>query len=196
PGPAGPSYAVSRGVLTRSSRSSPSSRRASTPAPLRQIGEVLIRAGNRRNDLLVGGSLLHGVHEHVEAGIVRGTAEQTPVEALNRVLQTFLAAEDGRGNLAPSGSPPQGLGKRVRAGRIDSAVEHILVEGGQEAGVGAAAAVLEVLRRAGDARFHLLHRVALLQELQPEGQAARLRGAVQEPLVRLLHQAGLELRRV
>src|SRR5262249_22537496 len=110
---------------------------------------------------------LQGAREAVEAAAVGRAPEDLPVEALDGVLEALRGAKDRRGDLAPRGPVRKGRAKRRLAGRIDAAVEGVLVEGGQEAVVRAAAPALEVLRRAENARLHLLHRVALLEERHP-----------------------------
>src|SRR5262249_8900421 len=164
-----------------------------TPAHL-QICKELVGAGNRRKDLLVGGTLLQRGHGAVEAAVVGRAPEDIAVEALNDVLAALQAAENGRGDLARGRPPRQRRTEPRLAAGIDPAVEGVLVEGRQEAVVGAAAAGLEVFRRPGDSRFHLLDRVAGPQEIDPAADARLFSGAVQELLIRLLHHVGQILR--
>src|SRR5262249_39095873 len=74
-------------------------------------GEELIGACYRRNDLLVGSSVLHGVHEAAQAAAVGRAPKEILVEALDQVLLELLAAEYEGGHLAPRGPSRQGCGE-------------------------------------------------------------------------------------
>src|SRR5207253_905408 len=93
----------------------------------------------------------------------------------------------------PADASGQGLAEDSLAGRIDGAVQYILVESSEEAVVRAASARLKILRRAGDQGAGLLGGAAHVQESSEAGQADRIGGPVQLSREQRLHLVGVVL---
>jgi hypothetical protein len=127
--------------------------------------------------------------------------QEALVQALDGPLPGLGASDDcGRHFLA--GHPAvQILLEGGRAERIGGAPEHVVVQGGEEAGVGAPAAGLVVFRGAQDQGGHLVARAALAQEghkgvaSQRIGRAAEQRGVQVAHLVGAKFQAALDAER-
>src|SRR5262249_6076944 len=127
--------------------------------------QVFAGADELGNDLFIAHSLQKFTHEEALPAAIGAAVQELQIEGVHQVLLCFLAVQDLGCNRTCGSASGQLLTEHSLAGWIHGAIQHIAVNGGEEAGIGIAALRLEILRRSEQGCLDLLHGRPISQRL-------------------------------